>query len=138
MATRLITADTSVVVPGLGTWHEAHGVCAPALRGVTRLPAHVLLESTAVLTRLPGGRAVSATDVVDVLATEFPGEPLCLAPREHRELLAEFARARLVGGAFYDALVGTSARRAGAVLRTRDERASRTYAVLGVDVEMVG
>lgn len=138
MAARLITADTSVVVPGLGTWHEAHGTCVPALRDVTRLPGHVLLESTAVLTRLPGGRAVSAADVVDVLATEFPGEPLCLSPSEHLDLLAEFARVRLVGGAVYDAVVGVSARRAGALLRTRDKRASRTYAVLGVDVEMVG
>lgn len=98
----------------------------------------MLVEATAVLTRLPGGRAVAATDVVDVLATEFPGEPLCLTPNEHWELLAEFARGRLVGGALYDALVGAFARRAGAALRTRDARASRTYAVLGVDVEVVG
>lgn len=138
MAARLITADTSVVVPGLGLWHDAHEVCAPALRGIVRLPGHVLFESTAVLTRLPGGRAVPTENVVDVLATEFPGEPLCLSPGEHRDLLVELARGGLKGGAIYDAVVGASARVAGALLRTRDRRARRTYAMLGVDVEMVG
>lgn len=138
MATRLSTADTSVVVPGLTGWHAAHPSCLRALRGITRLPGHVLFETTSVLTRLPGGRAISATDVVGRLATGFPGPPLCLSAEQHADLLEVLARARIVGGSVYDALVGFSAGSAGAVLRTRDVRALRTYEALGLDVEQIG
>lgn len=138
MATRLITADTSVVVPGLTGWHEAHPSCLRALRGITRLPGHVLFETTSVLTRLPGGKSIAARDVVGRLAAGFPGEPLCLSAGQHSELLELLARSRIVGGSVYDALVGFSALCAGAVLRTHDVRALRTYDVVGVQIEQVG
>lgn len=138
MATRLITADTSVVVAGLTGWHDAHERSLRALRGISRLPGHVLIETTSVLTRLPGGRAIAPADVVGRLRAEFPDEPLCLSPAQHREFLDAAARSRIVGGSLYDALVGFSVTVAGALLRTRDLRALRTYAELGVDIEQVG
>lgn len=137
MAARLITADTSVVVAGLTGWHVCHGASLRALRGITRLPGHVLVETVSVLTRLPGGRALPPADVVARLHAEFPGQPLCLSPAEHREFLDHVGRARIVGGALYDALVGLSAKSAGALLRTSDHRAESTYAALGVDVELI-
>lgn len=137
MATRLITADTSVVVAGLTGWHEAHQPSLRALRGITRLPGHVLIETTSVLTRLPGGRAIVTADVVSRLGAEFPDDPLCLSPAQHADFLAAVARSRIVGGALYDALVGFIASAAGALLRSRDLRALKTYAVLGVAVEQV-
>ncbi|MBA3799737.1 MAG: PIN domain-containing protein [Geodermatophilaceae bacterium] len=138
MAARLITADTSVVVAGLTGWHEAHQPSLRALRGITRLPGHVLVETTSVLTRLPGGRAIAPTDVVHSLRSEFAGAPLCLSPAEHHEFLEAVARSRIVGGSLYDALVGFTAGSAGALLRTRDRRAQRTYEVMGVEIEKVG
>lgn len=137
MATRLITADTSVVVAGLTSWHEQHAQALTALRGVTRLPAHVLLESVSVLTRLPRGRAIPVAAAVARLRAEFPDDPMTLAPGQHVELLDDCARVGVVGGAVYDALVGRSAHLAGAVLRSRDRRAATTYASLGVVVDMV-
>ena len=54
-----MTADASVVVPALSRWHRHYEAAAEALDGVAALPAHVLVESYAVLTRLPGGLAVA-------------------------------------------------------------------------------
>lgn len=138
MAARLITADTSVVVAGLSGWHEAHAASLAALRGIVRLPAHVLIETTSVLTRLPGGRAIRVHDVVERLLAEFPGEPLSLGPGQHLDLLRSLPGGGVVGGQVYDALVGVSARAADALLRTRDVRAMPVYAALGVEVEQVG
>lgn len=137
MATRLITADTSVVVPGLTAWHGSHATSLAALDGVRRLPAHALVESFSVLTRLPGGRAIGATPAAERLAEEFPEPPLVLSTADHDALLRLLGRGNIVGGAVYDAVVGLSAQRAGAVLRSRDARARRTYDALGVDVELV-
>jgi predicted nucleic acid-binding protein len=36
------TADTSLVVPALLSWHESHKAVRDAVRDVTRLPGHVL------------------------------------------------------------------------------------------------
>jgi hypothetical protein len=49
----LIAADTSLVVALFASWHEAHDAAREALPGEVRLPAHVLIESYSVLTRLP-------------------------------------------------------------------------------------
>ncbi len=137
MASRLITADTSVVVPGLTGWHSAHEPSLRALQGITRLPGHVLIETTSVLTRLPGGKAILPSIVVAHLRSEFPGLPLCLSPAEHLEFLERVARAGIAGGSVYDALVGSAALSTGAILRTRDVRALRTYEAMGVEVERV-
>jgi predicted nucleic acid-binding protein len=42
------------------------------------------------------------------------------------------------GGAAYDALIGATARSAGALLYTCDLRARATYDLLGVEVEFIG
>lgn len=137
MATPLITADTSVVVPGLLSWHDFHAAALAALDGVTRLPGHAVVESFAVLTRLPRGRAISAEDAAARLAEEFPGKPLVPSSADYRALLATLGNTRISGGAAYDAVIAASAQRAGAVLRTRDRRALPTYAMLGAEVELV-
>src|SRR5687767_1073614 len=48
-----LTADTCAVVAALSAWHEHHEPAAEALEDVSVLPAHVVLESYSVLTRLP-------------------------------------------------------------------------------------
>lgn len=45
---------------------------------------------------------------------------------------------RITGGAVYDALVGFTAKLAGARLLSRDRRAERTYRAVGVDYELIG
>ena len=87
-----MTADTSVVVPALSRWHTHYEAAAEALDGVTALPAHVLTETYAVLTRLPGGLAVPADAAATVLASRFGEKPLQLAAAERRTLLSTLAR----------------------------------------------
>jgi toxin FitB len=127
-----VTADTSVVVSALSGWHENHDVAARALDGVAALPAHVLTEAYAVLTRLPGGLAVAPDAAAAVLASRFGEEPLQLAGAERRTLMSTLAAAGVGGGASYDGLVALEAAAHEQVLLTRDARAQDTYRRLGV------
>lgn len=54
------------------------------------------------------------------------------------QLLEESLRLRLKGGAIYDALIAATARRAGARLLTRDQRAQKIYELMEVDHEYIG
>lgn len=94
---------------------------------VNQLPAHVLLEAMAVLTRLPRGLAVETQLAVRVLRSRFPGAPLTIDGDEHTALLSALADGRIRGGQVYDALVAVTAKRAGALLLTRDLRAEPAY-----------
>jgi hypothetical protein len=129
------TADTSVVVPALTSWHEAHDLAVHAISAVDRLPAHVVLESVAVLTRLPHGLAVPMNTAVTVIGEAFPETPWVLTSDEHRDLVGHIGGSRLRGGQVYDALVGATAKRAGAVLLSRDQRAQPAYRAVGAAVE---
>jgi predicted nucleic acid-binding protein len=128
-----VTADTSLVVPALADWHEAHSLAREAIEPVRRLPAHVLVECLAVLTRLPHGLAVPAGVAADVLRRAFPGQPLTLPSSDYDRLFTAAAEARLRGGQLYDALVGATAAYAGARLLTLDQRAQSAYAAVGVE-----
>jgi predicted nucleic acid-binding protein len=133
-----VTADTSVVVPALSRWHRHYEAAATALDGVAVLPAHVLAEAYAVLTRLPGGLAVSPEAAAAVLASRFGEEPLQLAAAERRTLLSTLAAAGVGGGASYDGLVALEAQAHDQVLLTRDSRAQDIYRRLGVAFRAVG
>ncbi len=130
-----VTADTSVVVPAVASWHTAHLRARDAATEVSRLPTHVVLEVMAVLTRLPHGLAVSARVAMDVVRRAFPGQPLVLPTREVDPLLRAMADAQLVGGAVYDALIGATARHAGARLLSLDRRAAPAYRAVGAAVD---
>jgi len=130
--TELVTADTSLVIPALADWHEAHALAREAIEPVRRLPAHVLVECLAVLTLLPHGLAVPTTVAAHVLRRAFPGQPLTLPPPDYERLFTAAAEARLRGGQLYDALVGATAAHASARLLTLDQRAQPAYAAVGV------
>lgn len=133
----MIALDTSVVIAAFATWHEGHAAATAALARRPRLPAHVLVESFSVLTRLPPPHRAPA-DVVATFLTGLVGAaPMTLAGREQRTLLRLAARAGLVGGAIYDALIAATVKRAGATLLTRDRRALPTYEAVGVRYEML-
>ena len=133
----LLTADTSVVVPALIQWHEAHAAALTALRGVKTLPAQVLSESFSVLTRLPGGTSLRPRQAETALSRAFPDEPLVLRPSALRDVIRRLAQTGLGGGRVYDAVVAAQASEAGARILTRDRRALSTYAMFGLDCEMV-
>lgn len=132
-----MAVDTSVSVPMLLASHEAHELVRSWATGrQLSLTGHSLVETYAVLTRLPGDARLHPADAVRLIDDNF-GPPLLL-PREvglvtHREL----AHHGVAGGATYDGLVALAARQHGAVLATRDARARSTYEAIGASVEVV-
>lgn len=133
----MIAVDTSVVVPAFASWHEGHRAALAVLERNPRVPAHVLLEAYSVLTRLsPPHRAPSGL-VAEFLAERFRQPPLILPPGAYMELLEKAAAGGLHGGNVYDAVVGATARHAGATLLTRDRRAAPVYERIGASFELV-
>jgi predicted nucleic acid-binding protein len=130
-------ADTSIVVAAFAPWHEFHEAARTALRRDARLPAQAAFESYSVLTRLPAPFRAAPDVVVAFLRQRFPRPHLTLESDETRALLEELGRAGISGGATYDAVVGAAARRMKATLLTCDRRATRTYASLDVDYELI-
>lgn len=126
--------DTSVTVPALVSWHEAHDAVTAALRPGDRLPEHVALETYAVLSRLPAPYRLSAAAAGEVLRRRFPPPYLAMSADRRAELVTILATANVAGDAAYDGLVGLTAVEQGATLLSRDSRARSTYARLGVDV----
>ena len=133
----MIAVDTSVVVAGFASWHEGHGPAAAVLARGPRVPAHVLVETYSVLTRLPPPHRAPADIVIAFLAQRFRQAPLTLAPRAWQRLLDQAGERGVTGGAVYDALVAATARHAGATLLTRDRRAVAVYEKMGVAYELV-
>jgi predicted nucleic acid-binding protein len=131
-------ADTSVVVAALASWHEGHAAASAAVAGGVRLPAHCLLEAYSVLTRLPPPHRLGPQAARDLLGASCTEPPLTLDGDAHAALLERLADAGISGGAAYDALIGITAAHHDALLLTRDDRAVRVYAALGVRFELVG
>ncbi len=125
------TPDTSVVVAGLSSWHPDH---AAALSILTDRPvgvAHVLAESYAVLTRLPGEHRVAADIAWTAVRSVFGNEVITLGGEMLRSLLDRLAMSGVSGGATYDAVVAETARIHDRQLVTLDRRAVRTYEIVG-------
>jgi hypothetical protein len=124
-------------VAALSAWHEHHPAAAAALEGVAALPAHVMLETYSVLTRLPAGLAVDAGTAAGVLAARFPEPPLDLPRADRATLIDTLARAGVIGGAGYDGLVALQAAAHERPLLTLDRRALGTYQRLGAAFRVV-
>lgn len=130
--------DTSVAVPSLVGWHEHHEACRRAARGAL-LPAHALVETFSVLTRLPAPHRLQSDVARSLLTARFGGARLLAAPAALQRSIVELAAASgISGGAIYDALVGLTARHHGEILLTRDRRAAVTYDRLSVKFTYVG
>ena len=133
----MIALDTSVVVPALCGWHEAHPAARVAAAGAS-IPAHALLESYSVLTRLPAPHRLRAEVAESLLSAWFPPARVLVPPAAlQRTLLSRLVRAGIDGGAAYDAIVGLTAAGHGASLLTRDRRALLTYEGLDVTATLL-
>lgn len=129
--------DTSVAVAAVDGAHLHHASCrAAVLRTRPALAGHAGFEFFAVVTRLPGLLSVDPGDAASLIARAFP-ERVWLTAQQSDDLLARLPGAGVRGGAVYDALVGEAARVNGRTLLTRDQRAVRTYDVLGVPYQLV-
>ncbi len=102
------------------------------IRGVTRLPAHVLLETYSVLTRLPPPHRAPPEVVAAYLSERFPHPPHVLRASSYARLVEAAARGSISGGAVYDAFVATTVAEARETLLTMDRRAAAVYETVGV------
>ncbi len=101
------------------------------------MTAHAALETYSVLTRLPGDARLSLEDASTLIAERF--DPIIAPEADTAALLVRtLSEMGIGGGAAYDALIGLTAKQAGATLLTRDARARTTYLAVGVEHEVVG
>lgn len=124
--------DTSVVVAGLSTWHNDHGIALPILADHPIGIQHVITESYAVMTRLPKGRGIAPNIALRSLRSAFGTDRLTLNPIELDDLLDRLASSGVSGGATYDAVVAETARIGNTELVSLDARAVQTYEAVGV------
>ena len=133
----MIALDTSVVVAALLVWHEGHELARRAAAGGA-VPAHVLLESYSVLTRLPAPHRLASAVASTLLAGWFePQAVLVPTPATTSAVVSRLAAAGVAGGAAYDGLVALTAAEHGAELVTRDRRAAVTYDSLSVPYRLL-
>ena len=120
--TRQIAFDTSVVVPALLTWHEHHDPSrtllqvALAVGNELIMPLPTLVESYAVLTRLPQPWRIRPRDAHALLSGTFRDRArvVGLDGDEGWHLIDRLDDLGLAGGASYDAHILRCAEKAGA------------------------
>ena len=116
----LVALDASVLVAGVLTWHEHHETSRRQLAALGRarrgpcVPIHSLLESYAVLTRLPSPHRLRPADAWELLHESFGGWAPAPMSEDVWSFLDEAARRETAGGAIYDAAILESALLAGA------------------------
>jgi predicted nucleic acid-binding protein len=130
--------DTSLLIPVLTGWHAAHedAVRVMSAMDVKAVPAHVLLETYSVLTRMPAPHRFAPADAESML-TRLTLEVIDLPANAHRGVVSACARRNIAGGAVYDALVGATAAHHRLSLVTRDRRALPTYDAVGARYAVV-
>jgi predicted nucleic acid-binding protein len=130
-------ADTSLVVAAVSEWHVGHDMSRRVVEErQPLLPAHVLLESYATLTRMPG-HELAPEIAWQALRDSFPRRHPSLPATTYRNVVSQLVKAGIGGGRVYDALVGASVKAAGATLATRDRRATVVYEAIACQYELI-
>ena len=111
--------DTSCLVAAVCEWHRHHKftrreIERRAAAGETlTLAAHSLAEAFSVLTRLPEPHRLRPHDALGVLEANWGQTRLvALGPSDYRATLRRCRDAGIGGGAVYDALIASCARKA--------------------------
>ena len=140
MAT-LIAADTSVITGAVVAWHERHEAAVAALeaalaRKALVIPAPVLIESYAVLTKLPAQHRLTHADAFHILRTSFGTARIAgQKTRDTWSLLRRWSVAPIGGADAHDALLIEIARDAGAKSLLTFRRAElERLAVPGIEI----
>lgn len=137
----LVAADATVLVAGVIAWHERHEAARGALetalgRKALVLPAPALVETYAVLTRLPAQHRLTHADAFHLLRSNFAPARLAGArTRDQWSLLRRWSVAPLGGSDVYDAQLLEIARDAGAkTLLTFRRTELERLAIAGIEV----
>jgi predicted nucleic acid-binding protein len=135
----VIAPDSSIVIPAIAPWHEAHHPARTALsKGEIRLPAHVAFETTSALSRMPEGQRIAPTVVLEVLERRFTQPWLAMDADDMRHALQRAVTAGIRGGALYDALIAATAATHETEILSADQRALPTYKAMGAEVRFIG
>ncbi len=113
--------DTSGLVAAVCTWHEHHDRTRTELQRRADageklvLAAHSLVETYAVLTRLPGPGRLRVDDAMALIEANWRDTPVVhLTTTETWGALHQARRRSLAGGQMYDVLVAVAALKTGA------------------------
>jgi predicted nucleic acid-binding protein len=112
--------DTSCMVAAVCGWHEQHEAAATAIeRRLAKgdrvaAPGPALVESYAVLTRLPAPHRLAPADAWALLDANFisSADVLALSASEYTALLRDVVSRGIRGGGTYDAVIAACARTA--------------------------
>jgi len=128
--------DTSCIIAAIVDWHERHDAAAREIssrldsgeRLIVAAPA--LIETYAVLTRIPAPHRLSPSDTLALLeANLFRHQLVALEAVSYRALITEAPARSIAGGRTYDAVIARCAVRAGAdAILTFNERHFRGLA----------
>jgi len=133
----VIVADSSAAVAAFAGWHGHRDAAAIALGRRAGIVSHAAYETYSVLTRLPGAQRAPAALVVEHLADTFGDRWIGLTADAQRLALVRLDALGISGGRVYDGLIAITAAAHDATLVTLDRRALRTYALVGVEVELL-
>ena len=117
-----VFCDTSVLVAAFLQSHVHHSSARPVIERVKArrddgfVAAHSLVETYAVLTRLPGGNQVAGPVAWQLIAENVLKDftVVSLSSKEYAETLASAAKNGVEGGKTYDALLLAAAAKSGA------------------------
>ena len=118
----VVAVDTSVVIAALMTWHEHHsgafGLLNDVLEGGDELliPLPALIETYAVMTRLPAPHRLSPLDAFGLVsgALRSCAKVVGLAENDVWSFLEDLTHRNVAGGATYDAAIVACAERSDA------------------------
>jgi predicted nucleic acid-binding protein len=139
--------DTSCMVAAVCAWHEHHEAAQSELTRRLRdeqtmlVAGPAVVESYAVLTRLPAPHRLSARDAQRLIEGSFVenGRIVALDGRAYRSLLTTMAAEGIAGGRAYDAVIAECAlRERGVTLLTFNVDDFAPFASRGLDMVRPG
>lgn len=142
MSAAIVAVDTSCMVAAVCSWHEHHPAAAAEINRRLRrgqrlcVPAPALVETYAVLTRLPSPHRLTARDAWALIEGNFVTGALleALDADGYVDLLRRAASQDVAGGSTYDAVIAACARDAGAAVLLTFNRRHFDPAPAGIQV----
>lgn len=109
--------DTSCMIAAVCSWHEHHEAAANEIerrlagRAKMVVAAHALVETYAVLTRLPPPHRLSPQTALTLLENNFLklATVVALSAKSYETLLLSAPKNNVAGGRTYDAVIGACA-----------------------------
>jgi len=135
--------DSSVMVAAVCSWHKHHVAAIEEIerrlgrRETMMVAAPTLVETYAVLTRLPSPHRLSSQDAKNLIEGNFINEYACIAldKNDYRRLVLEAPGNDVSGGRTYDWVIALCAQKAkSSALLTFNVRDFTSFSLQGVEI----